>query len=58
MFSGKRPLLTQQSARVAQTKTYFEHHKLLQALPHFTFTPLAQSITKACGHYLQYPQAL
>lgn len=58
MFSGRKPLLTQQSARVAQTKTYFEHHKLLQALPDFAFTPLAQSITKACDHYLQHPQAL
>ena len=57
-FSGKKPLLTQQSARVAQSKTYFEHHKLLQALPGFTFTPLAQSIEKACYSYLQRPQPL
>lgn len=58
LFSGKKPLLTQQSARVAQSKTYFEHHKLLQALPGFAFTPLAQSIEKACYSYLQHPQPL
>ncbi len=58
MFSGKKPLLTAQSARVAQSKTYFEHHKLLQALPGFSFTPLAQSIQNACDNYLLHPQSL
>lgn len=58
LFSGKKPLLTQQSARVAQSKTYFEHHKLLKALPGFSYTPLAQSIKHACDQYLQHPQSL
>lgn len=58
LFSGKKPLLTQQSARVAQSKTYFEHDKLLKALPGFSFTPLVQSITKACDNYLLHPQPL
>lgn len=58
VFSGKKPLLTQQSARIAQSKTYFEHGKLLQALPGFSFTPLAQSIEKACESYLLHPQPL
>lgn len=57
-FSGKKPLLTKQSARVAQSKTYFEHHKLLQALPGFSFTPLAQSVKQACDNYLLHPQSL
>jgi nucleoside-diphosphate-sugar epimerase len=58
MFSGKKPLLTRQSARIAQSKTYFQHNKLLKALPGFSFTPLAQSIERACEQYLQHPQPL
>ncbi len=57
-FSGKKPLLTKQSARVAQSRTYFEHQKLLQALPGFSFTPLAQSVKQACDSYLLHPQSL
>jgi hypothetical protein len=57
-FSGKKPLLTRQSARVAQSKTFFEHGKLLKALPGFSFTPLAQTIDNACKLYLQHLQPL
>jgi nucleoside-diphosphate-sugar epimerase len=52
-FTGKRPLLTRDSARVAQSKTYFENNKLLAALPGFTFTPLEQSIGEAAKKYLE-----
>lgn len=58
LFSGKKPLLTQQSARVAQSKTYFDHSKLLHALPGFSFTPLSHSIRQACEQYLAHPQPL
>jgi nucleoside-diphosphate-sugar epimerase len=51
-ISGKKPLLTRESAKVAQTKTYFSNNKLLKALPGFSFTPLAQSIQKDCEQYL------
>jgi dihydroflavonol-4-reductase len=57
-FSGRKPLLTRQSARVAQSKTYFQHNKLLKALPGFSFTPLAQSIERACEQYQLHPQTL
>lgn len=50
-FTGKRPLLTRESARVAYSKTYFDNHKLLNALPGFTFTPLEETIAKACKKY-------
>jgi dihydroflavonol-4-reductase len=50
-FSGKKPLLTKESARVAQSKTWFESDKLLKALPEFSFTPLEQTIKKACEKY-------
>jgi dihydroflavonol-4-reductase len=52
LFSGGRPLLTRESAKVAQSHTYFENDKLLKALPQFSFTPLQESIQKTCKKYL------
>ncbi len=52
-FTGKKPLLTKQSARVAQSKTFFDNTKLLNTLPDFSFTPLSQTIEKACNRYKQ-----
>ena len=51
-FSGKKPLLTKEIARVAQSKTWFENDKLLKAFPDFSFTPLEETIKKACKNYL------
>lgn len=51
-FTGKRPLLTKESARVALSKTYFENDKILKALPQFSFTPLETSIQRACDKYV------
>jgi nucleoside-diphosphate-sugar epimerase len=52
-FTGHKPLLTKESARVAHSNTYFENEKILTALPGFSFTPLQESIQKACKKYLQ-----
>lgn len=52
-FTRQKPLLTRESARVAHSFTRFSNHKLLQALPGFTFTPLEQSIENACHRYSQ-----
>jgi dihydroflavonol-4-reductase len=52
LFSGKKPLLTRQSARVAHSKTCFDNQKILKALPGFTFTPLPVAIEKAARQYL------
>ena len=52
LFTGSRPLLTRESARVAISKTYFANDKILKALPGFSFTPLEQSIREACKKYL------
>ena len=52
-FNGSRPLLTRESAKIALSKTFFENHKLLQALPGFLFTPLEQTIQGATGKYLE-----
>lgn len=51
-FTGKRPLLTKESAKVAMSKTWFENAKILRALPGFSFTPLESTIEKACKKYL------
>ncbi|MEO5595029.1 MAG: NAD-dependent epimerase/dehydratase family protein [Chitinophagaceae bacterium] len=54
LFSGKPSLLTKESARIAQTATYFDNSKVSKALPGFAFTPLEACIKNACNHYLQY----
>jgi dihydroflavonol-4-reductase len=53
-FSGRPSLLTKESARVAQTATYFDNSKICSALPGFKFIALDVSIKNACNHYLQY----
>jgi dihydroflavonol-4-reductase len=52
LFTGKRPLLTRESARVAISQTLFENDKILKALPGFSFTPLEQTIREASKKYL------
>jgi nucleoside-diphosphate-sugar epimerase len=52
LFSGNKPLITKESARVAQSKTYFENAKILKDLKGFSFTPLEETIKKACKLYL------
>ncbi len=51
IFSGKRPLLTKESARVAQSKTWFENDKIRRDIPGFSFTPLEETIKNACEKY-------
>lgn len=53
LFSGKKPLLTRESARVAASKTWFENDKILSALPGFSFRPLEETIREACKKYLE-----
>ena len=53
LFSGESPLLTRESAKVAQSRTYFENDKILKAFPQFSFTPLQESIQKTCKKYLR-----
>ncbi|MGE7773270.1 NAD-dependent epimerase/dehydratase family protein [Chitinophaga sp. NPDC101104] len=44
MITGKRPLLTRETARTAQLKVYYDNKKILGALPGFRFRPLADTI--------------
>jgi len=52
LFSGQRPLLTRESARVAQSRTLFDNSKVLRQLSDFRFTPLEKTIQEACREYL------
>jgi nucleoside-diphosphate-sugar epimerase len=58
MMSGQKPLLTRESARVAQSVTYFDNSKILKALPGFSFTSLEKAIQKNCEQYLGNLQPL
>ena len=53
LFTGKKVLLTKETAKVAQSNTNFDNHKILNALPGFTFTNLEQTIKNACGRYVK-----
>jgi nucleoside-diphosphate-sugar epimerase len=55
LLTGKRPLLTRHSARVGHSKTFFDNSKILEQLPQFSFSPLQQSIERACQQYISHP---
>ena len=54
VFSGRSPLLTRESARIAQSSTLFDSSKILRTLPQFRFTSLEQTVQDACKAYLQH----
>jgi dihydroflavonol-4-reductase len=43
-FSGKHPLITRETARNAQSKSFYNNEKLLKVLPGFSYTPIPESI--------------
>lgn len=53
IFTRKKPLLTKETAKIAQTATYYNHTKLLKTLPGFNFTPLKNTVSRACAFYKQ-----
>ena len=50
-FTGSKPLLSKETAKVAHSQTSFDNTSLLNALPGFRFTPLDLVIEKACAQY-------
>jgi dihydroflavonol-4-reductase len=52
LFSGKDPLVTEETARSAVSVSRFDNRKLLAALPGFHFTPLEEAIRYHCGQFL------
>lgn len=57
ILSGKKALLTKETAQIAQSQTKFCNEALLEALPGFEFTPVNEVIENACKKYLQALQA-
>jgi dihydroflavonol-4-reductase len=53
LLTGKKPLLTRETAKVAHSKTSFDNSALLNALPGFQFTPLETVIKNACKKYTE-----
>jgi dihydroflavonol-4-reductase len=53
LFTGNKPLLTKETAKVAHSKTSFDNRNLLTVLPGFSFTPLEEVIKKSCEKYLE-----
>lgn len=51
--TGEKPMLSKETARVAQSISEFDSSALLQALPKFSFTPLEHVIQEACVKYMQ-----
>lgn len=51
LFTGKKPLLTPETARVAQSHTRFDNSALLQVLPGFAYSPLPGVIKAATAKY-------
>ena len=49
MFTGKKHLLTKETARTAQAKVYFDNSKILKALPEFSFTKINDAIEHTCA---------
>ena len=52
-ITGKKALLTKETAKVAHSKTSFNNSALLKALTQFQFTPLENVIENACKKYMQ-----
>ena len=50
-LTGKKPLLTRETAKVAHSQTRFNNSALLEALPHFQYTPLEDVVKGACRQY-------
>lgn len=53
MFSNQEPLLTKETAGTAHATTYYNHNKIIQALPGFGFTPADASIERTCNWLMQ-----
>lgn len=47
-FTGKKHLLTKETARTGQAKVHYDNSKILNALPGFTFTKIDETIGRTC----------
>ncbi len=51
LFAGGTPTITKETARNAQTKSFYKADKILGALPGFGFTPMAKTITRMAAAF-------
>ena len=51
-LTGQDPLLTKETAETAQQTVKFDNSKIIQALPGFSFKPLAKTIEECCAYYM------
>lgn len=51
LITGKKPLITKETARTAQAKVEFDNRKLLNLLQSFRYTPLEKSVQRICGEF-------
>jgi dihydroflavonol-4-reductase len=55
-LTGKKALLTKETARTAQLKVSYNNSKILKALPDFSFRPLKETVADMSKAYLEYKQ--
>ncbi len=51
-FTGKRPLITKETARTAQLKVYYDAGRIQEALPGFRFRPLEDTVREISAAFL------
>ncbi len=49
LFTGKKPLLTKETATTAMANVQFDNSKLLKFLPDFKYTPIEETIKDTCA---------
>ncbi|MDB5229515.1 MAG: dihydroflavonol-4-reductase [Chitinophagaceae bacterium] len=52
-MTGKKPLLTKETARTAQAKVYFDNSKFLKLFPSFQYSPVSESIGIICRQLIE-----
>jgi dihydroflavonol-4-reductase len=52
LVSGTKPLITKETARTANSACYFSGEKLCSAIG-FQYTPIAETISNTCKHFLK-----
>lgn len=54
LFTGKKPLITRETAKVSNNEIYFDNNKIRKEL-NYTFVPLSQTIDWTCEVYQENP---
>lgn len=57
LITGKPATITRETARNAQTKSYYKADKIQQALPDFRYTPVRETIYRMAAAFLGVPVA-